>query len=99
MTRVAWLARFRPAHCAVPRQEPCHMRRSQIAGCPLHRGNLGSLACYLSLLPQLHPNKTHPIYPGRLRCALIPAKVAICCRRVLGCHPHPSCMGKALGMA
>ena len=56
-----------------------------------------SLAHYLSPLPQIHQNETHPICPGGLRCTSIPAKVAICCRRVLGCHPHPSCMGKALG--
>ena len=36
------------------------MHHGQIAGCPLCHSNLGSLAHYLSLLPQLHPNETHP---------------------------------------
>ena len=95
--RAAWLACLRPAHCSAQRQEPCLLHHGQIAGCPLRCSDLGSLARYLSLFPQLHPNETHPTLPGGLRHALIPAKVAICCRRVLGCHPHPSCMGKALG--
>ena len=36
------------------------MHCREIAGFPLHHGNLGSLAHYLSPLPQLHPNETHP---------------------------------------
>ena len=73
------------------------MHCSHNAACLLHCSDLGSLACYLSLLPQLHPNETIPQCPGGLRCALLPAKVAIHCRRFLGCYPHPSRVGKALG--
>ena len=99
MAQAAQLARLKPAHCVAPRQELCPLCRGQIAGCPLRHGELGSLACYHSPLPQLHPDQTHPTCPGGLRRTSIPAKVAIFFRRVLGCHPLLSCVGKVLGFS
>ena len=44
---VAWApqpVRRRPACVTAPRQELCPLHRGLITGCPLHHGNLGSLA-------------------------------------------------------
>ena len=58
--QVAQLARLRPARCTTLRQELCPLHHGKISGCPLRHGDLGSLARYLSLIPQLHPKETHP---------------------------------------
>ena len=57
--------------------------------------------------PTRNPSFCHFLYFSRagpilyhlsgLRRILFPAKVAICCRRVLGCHPFPGCVEEELG--
>ena len=87
VAQVAWLARLKPARCAVAKLRAACCAAATWAALP------ATPVCFHSF------SQTRPILqcPGGLRHALIPAKVAICCKRVLGCHPHLSCLGKALG--
>ena len=49
-------------------------------------------------LPILQPSGTHPTLSWWIQaCASFPAKVAICCRRVLGCHPLLGCIERGAG--
>ena len=76
-----------PARCAVEKLRPARCATANLAALPT------TSICFHNF------TKRRPIlqYPGGLRHALFPAKVAICCTRVLGCHPLPSCIGEALG--
>ena len=78
-----------PAHCTTAKLWAAHCMPWQLRQpCPLPQSASTSFT------------QTRPILqlPGGLRRASIPAKVAICCRRVLGCHPHPSCAGQGAGL-
>ena len=50
--------------------------------------------CHFLYISQAGPILTHHCVH---RHASLPAKVTICCRRVLGCHPLPGCVEEELG--
>ena len=76
-----------PAHCTAAKLQPAHSAMVNLAALP-------TTSVHFHSFTQIRPILQHP---GGLRHALLLAKVAICCKRILGSHPLLSCVGKALG--
>ena len=98
MVQVAWLVHL----------EHCPLHHAKIGALPFAPWRNCSLACHAMLKLVALPatsfrfhcfSQMRPILqcPGGYKCALIPAKATICCRRVPGCHPLPSCLEEVLG--